>query len=195
MEAGRFDDFTLRGEPYFNKGPLRIGMTHALARVFGLDAWTHRIPSAVMGLVCVALVWALGRRFDLEIEAAYRNYDYPNAFAFHEPAAGPKTLETLDAEPRQRTFDDARHIGAIDAGEIVAVGHQLGVNLDMLSRGRRQVFQIVSQQLLDTGVDICAVEGREAAGDELVETGKHLLALQWRASVPFGKLPGTGDRT
>jgi tetratricopeptide (TPR) repeat protein len=42
--------------------------------------------------------WSPGRRFDLEFEAAYRNYDYPNAFAFHEPAAGPKTLETLDAE-------------------------------------------------------------------------------------------------
>ncbi len=42
--------------------------------------------------------WTPGRRFDLEIDAAYRNYDYPNAFAFHEPAAGPKTLETLDAE-------------------------------------------------------------------------------------------------
>jgi hypothetical protein len=42
--------------------------------------------------------WSPGRRFDLEIETAYRNYDYPNALAFHEPLAGPKTLETLDAE-------------------------------------------------------------------------------------------------
>jgi 4-amino-4-deoxy-L-arabinose transferase-like glycosyltransferase len=38
-------------------------MTHLLARAFGLNAWTHRIPSALMGLVCVALVYALGRRF------------------------------------------------------------------------------------------------------------------------------------
>ena len=42
--------------------------------------------------------WNPGRRFDLEFEAAYRNYDYPNAFAFHEPVAGPKTLETVDVE-------------------------------------------------------------------------------------------------
>ena len=42
--------------------------------------------------------WSPGRRFDLEMEASYRDYDYPNAFAFHEPVAGPKTLETLDAE-------------------------------------------------------------------------------------------------
>ena len=44
------------------------------------------------------LHWTPGRRFDLELNGYYRNYDYPNAFAFHEPAAGPKTLETLDAE-------------------------------------------------------------------------------------------------
>ena len=42
--------------------------------------------------------WDAGRRFDFEIGATYRDYDYPNAFAFHEPIAGPKTLETLDAE-------------------------------------------------------------------------------------------------
>ena len=42
--------------------------------------------------------WTPGRQFELELETSYRNYDYPNAFAFHEPAAGPKTLETLDAE-------------------------------------------------------------------------------------------------
>ena len=42
--------------------------------------------------------WDAGRRFDLEIEATYRDYDYPNAFAFHEPVAGPKTFETMDAE-------------------------------------------------------------------------------------------------
>jgi 4-amino-4-deoxy-L-arabinose transferase-like glycosyltransferase len=63
MERGVLNDFTLRGEPYFNKAPLRIGMTHLLARVFGLSPWTLRIPSALMGLICVGLVLALGRRF------------------------------------------------------------------------------------------------------------------------------------
>jgi 4-amino-4-deoxy-L-arabinose transferase-like glycosyltransferase len=63
MEADRFDDFTLRGEPYFNKGPLRIGASHLLARAFGLNAWTSRIPSGLMGLVALGLVVALGRRF------------------------------------------------------------------------------------------------------------------------------------
>ena len=42
--------------------------------------------------------WSPGRRFDLEMNGYYRVYDYPNAFAFHNPAAGPKTLETVDGE-------------------------------------------------------------------------------------------------
>jgi hypothetical protein len=42
--------------------------------------------------------WSPGRRFDLELNANYRVYDYPNAFAFHNPVAGPKTLETADGE-------------------------------------------------------------------------------------------------
>ncbi len=42
--------------------------------------------------------WTVGERFDLELDTSYRDYEYPNAFAFHEPLAGPKTLETIDAE-------------------------------------------------------------------------------------------------
>ena len=42
--------------------------------------------------------WSLGRRFDLEANGHYRIYDYPNAFAFHNPAVGLKTLETVDSE-------------------------------------------------------------------------------------------------
>ena len=42
--------------------------------------------------------WSPGRRFDLETNAYYREYDYPNAFAFNNPVAGPKTLESVDGE-------------------------------------------------------------------------------------------------
>jgi tetratricopeptide (TPR) repeat protein len=42
--------------------------------------------------------WSPGRRFDLELNGNYRVYDYPNAFAFHNPAAGPKTFESVDGE-------------------------------------------------------------------------------------------------
>jgi len=39
--------------------------------------------------------WAPSSRIKLEISGYYRIYDYPNAFAFHNPIAGPKTLESV----------------------------------------------------------------------------------------------------
>jgi hypothetical protein len=42
--------------------------------------------------------WSPGPRFDLRLNANYRIYDYPNAFAFHDPVAGLKTLETANGE-------------------------------------------------------------------------------------------------
>ncbi len=41
--------------------------------------------------------WTPTERIDLELNAIYRLYDYPNAFAFHNPAAGRKTQESADA--------------------------------------------------------------------------------------------------
>jgi hypothetical protein len=38
--------------------------------------------------------WAPSPRFDLNLDAYYRNYSFPNAFAFNNPVAGVKTLET-----------------------------------------------------------------------------------------------------
>jgi len=40
--------------------------------------------------------WRAGRRASVQLRGFYRNYDYPNAFAFHNPAAGAKTLETAE---------------------------------------------------------------------------------------------------
>lgn len=36
---------------------------------------------------------SIGERFDLDATASYRIYNFENAFAFHEPAAGRKTME------------------------------------------------------------------------------------------------------
>ena len=41
--------------------------------------------------------WGPSHRFDLELSGIYHLYDYPNAFAFHNPLAGSKTQERLDA--------------------------------------------------------------------------------------------------
>ncbi len=41
--------------------------------------------------------WTVRERFDLDVSGVYRNYDYANAFAFHNPIAGRKILETAEA--------------------------------------------------------------------------------------------------
>ncbi len=40
--------------------------------------------------------WRPGKKFRLDASAYYRVYDYENAFAFHNPVAGRKTLETVN---------------------------------------------------------------------------------------------------
>ncbi len=40
--------------------------------------------------------WSPGERFDFEINGIYRLYDYPNAFAFHEPGAPIKDQESTE---------------------------------------------------------------------------------------------------
>lgn len=40
--------------------------------------------------------WTFRERFDLDVKGVYRNYDYANAFAFHNPIAGRKILETAE---------------------------------------------------------------------------------------------------
>ena len=60
--------------------------------------------------------WSPGYRFDLDFEAWYRLYDFPNAFAFHEPTAGLKIQETLNTSleasyritPRLSIFAEAK---------------------------------------------------------------------------------------
>ena len=41
------------------------------------------------------LHWSPGERFDFEAQGAYYLYDFPNAFAFHEPTAAGKTQESI----------------------------------------------------------------------------------------------------
>ncbi len=41
--------------------------------------------------------WSIGNRFGFVASGFYSLYNYPNAFAFHNPVAGRKTMETADA--------------------------------------------------------------------------------------------------
>ncbi len=56
------------------------------------------MPATPLGQPRRREFWAAGRRFNFEANAYYRVYDFPNAFAFNNPVAGPKTLETADGE-------------------------------------------------------------------------------------------------
>jgi len=61
--------------------------------------------------------WSPGYRFDFEAAAIYQLYDFPNAFAFHNPAQGERTQESLLAHvlgsyritPSWTVFLEARH--------------------------------------------------------------------------------------
>ena len=70
--------------------------------------------------------WRYNQRFRFEFDGYYRSYDYPNAFAYNNPIAGVKTLESVhgkliaefrftphlsisaDAEYRESESTDAR---------------------------------------------------------------------------------------
>ncbi len=56
--------------------------------------------------------WSPGRRFDFEMGATYWLYDFPNAFAFHNPVVGSKTQETLFADV-EATYHITRHLSLV----------------------------------------------------------------------------------
>ena len=56
--------------------------------------------------------WTPRERFDLEASGIYRLYNYPNAFAFHEPLAGRKTQESASASIIG-TFQMTRHLSLV----------------------------------------------------------------------------------
>lgn len=56
--------------------------------------------------------WTFNDRFDLELNGVYRLYDYPNAFAFHNPLAGRKVQESADASV-VGTFRMTRHLSLV----------------------------------------------------------------------------------
>ncbi len=61
--------------------------------------------------------WSPGERFDFELEGAYHLYDYPNAFAFHEPAAGSKTQESVFGKV-EASFRMTRNLSLIINGRL-----------------------------------------------------------------------------
>jgi tetratricopeptide (TPR) repeat protein len=59
--------------------------------------------------------WSPSERFELELGGTYRLYDYPNAFAFHNPVLGRKTQESADGRLRG-TFRMTQHLSLVAEG-------------------------------------------------------------------------------
>ncbi|HSG58620.1 MAG TPA: hypothetical protein VLA06_03740 [Woeseiaceae bacterium] len=59
--------------------------------------------------------WSPGSRFELDLKSSYRIYDFPNAFAFNNPAAGLKTYETADVE-LSATYRMTRRLSLVAEG-------------------------------------------------------------------------------
>jgi hypothetical protein len=81
--------------------------------------------------------WSPGRRFDLKVTSYYRVYDFPNAFAFHNPIAGPKTLESLDGE-LIATYRMTRHLSLmaeIEYREVVSTDTRISHDRNRYSIG------------------------------------------------------------
>ena len=61
--------------------------------------------------------WSPGARFDIEMDARYRLYDFPNAFAFNEPTADRKTQESLDAR-LEASYRVTRNLSIVAEAEL-----------------------------------------------------------------------------
>ena len=95
------------GNPTIDYEYLQVGLT-TRQRVgrrfwFGFDYMRTQREDKYLGYnnytrdtYSVEFNWRTGRKFRLQASANYRVYDYENAFAFHNPIAGRKTLETLE---------------------------------------------------------------------------------------------------
>jgi tetratricopeptide (TPR) repeat protein len=92
---------------------VQLGVTRQLGRAVELEADYLRLERIdeflgyydyTQDVLRIAAVFRPTQRFDIELAAVARSYDYPRAFAFHVAAGGPRELEdvglALDAEFR-----------------------------------------------------------------------------------------------
>jgi tetratricopeptide (TPR) repeat protein len=91
---------------YAYKG-LRVGVVQRLGRVFELDADLLRLDRKdefqgyddySQDALRLGTAFRPGTRLRMSVAAVARRYNYPNAFAFNEPTAGPRTLDSSSVE-------------------------------------------------------------------------------------------------
>jgi tetratricopeptide (TPR) repeat protein len=83
---------------------LELGLTHRVLRWISLDFSYLRLDRTdgfegyanyTQDIIGARAVLRPGRRWTLSAGATLRDYSYPNAFAFNDPAAGPKSLHDV----------------------------------------------------------------------------------------------------
>ena len=88
----------------YNHRGIQIGVTRRIGRAMELDAdylKLERVDEFVgyydytLDVLRIRAAFTPAPRFALALSALARSYDYPRAFAFHVPAAGPRDLEEL----------------------------------------------------------------------------------------------------
>ncbi len=60
--------------------------------------------------------WSPGDRFEFDVEGYYRIYDFPNAFAFHNPVVGPRTQESARGRV-EASYNFTKSISVFGRGE------------------------------------------------------------------------------
>ena len=81
----------------------------------------------------------IGDRFSLDARGYYRLYDYENAFAFHNPAAGTKTLETASGSlaARFRMTDNLLLVGELLHHEVSSTDTRIQYDRNQIHLGVR----------------------------------------------------------
>ena len=91
-------------------------------------------------------------------------------------------VECVLVEARQAAVDGRLDVGGVDGAQIVDVGHEFGVYLDLV--GRRGAFGVLeplherADELFRAPVDVGAVERGEAAVDEVAECAHHVVEVE-----------------
>src|SRR5207302_5116684 len=99
-------------------------------------------------------------------------------------------VETLHAEPSQRPIDDGFYVAAVQCLQLGHIGYELRMHLD--TPGERGVGATEgTNQCLDAGVDVGAVEGRDAGLDEPRHVFHRLLGID--CAVAAGQVPAALD--
>ena len=107
-------------------------------------------------------------------------------------------VERVAVEPAQASIDD--RLGVIEShiGKNIEVRHVFRVNLNVVGGSRPltalQARDERSQEILDAGVDVAAVERGETVVDELEEGVHDVVEVDWRVKrVAVGELPASVD--